>query len=35
MLSSVVERLRAKLVRLALRRGATWNEIGRALVLQR
>ncbi|MGH3884668.1 MAG: hypothetical protein ACRDSG_12070 [Pseudonocardiaceae bacterium] len=31
MLSSVVERLRAKLVRLALRRGATWNEIGRAL----
>lgn len=31
MLSSVVERLRGKLVRMALRRGATWNEIGRAL----
>ena len=30
-LTSVVERLRGKLVRLALRRGATWNEIGRAL----
>ncbi|MGQ0718439.1 MAG: hypothetical protein ACT4NP_14230 [Pseudonocardiales bacterium] len=31
MLTSVVERLRGKLVALALRRGATWNEIGRAL----
>jgi hypothetical protein len=31
MLASVVDRLRGELVRLALRRGATWNEIGRAL----
>lgn len=31
MLVSVVDRLRGELVTLALRRGATWNEIGRAL----
>lgn len=30
-LTSVVERLRGRLVRMALRRGATWTEIGRAL----
>lgn len=31
MLASVVDRLRGELVRGALRHGATWNEIGRAL----